>query len=172
MCRKGCCVSLTQTLVVFSWNARLLCLLEKSGKLLKLFKEIFCGDTTQILNCNLRAYFSRINARWGDWEMLHKWKDVLEWLRLCVLNNQDKSYCSVTKHLVVTYCYLLHAQVEINIAETYSAANEHNRDYIIIHKVAENKTQQRHLFSLRVKLPPAHLSPTHGGGFTLSFSIA
>ena len=27
-------------------------------------------------------------------------------------------------------------------------------------------------FSLRVKLPPAHLSTTHGGGFTLSLFIA
>ena len=27
-------------------------------------------------------------------------------------------------------------------------------------------------FGLRVKLPPAHLSTTHGGGFTLSLLIA
>ena len=41
-----------------------------------------------------------------------------------------------------------------------------------IHRVASARRQRRDLSVLRVKLPPAHLSTKHVGGFTLSLFTA
>ena len=43
-----------------------------------------------------------------------------------------------------------------------------NRNYILFTKLPWPGDSEGP-FGLRVKLPPAHLSTTHGGGFTLSF---
>ena len=45
-------------------------------------------------------------------------------------------------------------------------------NYIFIQKVALARRQQRQICGFRVKLSPAHLSATCGGGFTLSLLFA
>ena len=60
----------------------------------------------------------------------------------------------------VHYC----SQIIVSIIESFPTVCDCN--YIFIHQIALSTVKRR--FGLRAKLPPAHLSATHGEGFTRS----